>query len=65
MLTYETAFARELAKLIHDAIVSATDILTGRSVGDYAEYKYRLGQIDALKAVLDSFEEAENNANKR
>ena len=65
MMTYDTAFARELAKLINQAIISATEILTGRSIGDYAEYKYRLGQIDALKAVLESFDEAEDNANKR
>ena len=65
MLTYETAFARELAKLIHEAIISATEIVTGHSVTDYSDYKYRLGQIDALRAVLESFEEAEDNARKR
>jgi hypothetical protein len=66
MLTYETAFARELAKLVSEAIAREMELLAGGWViQDYASYKQKVGQIEALRAVLSYLEEAESNAKKR
>lgn len=66
MMTYDNAFARELARLINDAIERVqADVSKGWSVKDFADYRYRVGQIEAFKAVLDAFEEAALNANRR
>jgi|APCry1669190646_1035306.scaffolds.fasta_scaffold29116_2 hypothetical protein len=66
MQTYSTAFARELAKLLHAEIERLAENLTlGMSITDYAEYKKAVGEIQGLKKAIGYFEEADKNVDNR
>ena len=66
MMTYETAFAQELEKLIHQAIDRIKhELARGWTINDFADYRYKAGQIAALEATLAAFGEAQLNAKKR
>jgi hypothetical protein len=54
--TLNTQFEHELKKLIEDEIERIRDILgTGMAVKDYAEYRFYVGQIEALNRVSGSY----------
>jgi hypothetical protein len=56
MLTVNTQFEHELKKLIEDEIDRIKDILgVGMAVKDYAEYRFHVGQIEALNKVSSSY----------
>jgi hypothetical protein len=56
VLTVNTQFEHELKKLIEDEIERIRDILgTGMAVKDYAEYRFHVGQIEALNKVSASY----------
>lgn len=66
MLTYDSAIAREIYAQIQDAVQRILEELsTGWSVKDFADYRYKVGQIDALKAVIEALPEAERKVHKR
>ena len=67
MQTLNTQFEHELKKLIEDEIERIKDILSvGMSVKDYAEYRFHVGQIEALNRVSTSYcDEATSIINKR
>jgi hypothetical protein len=65
--TGNTQFEVELKKLIDDEIERIKDILgVGMSVKDYAEYRFHVGQIEALNKVSSSYcDEVTTIINKR
>ena len=67
MQTLNTQFEHELKKLIEDEVERIKDILAvGMSVKDYAEYRFHVGQIEALNKVSTSYcEEATTIISKR
>lgn len=67
MLTGNTQFESELKKLIADEIERIRDILSaGLAVKDYAEYRFHVGQIEALQKVAGSYcDEVTTIINKR
>ena len=67
MQTLNTQFEGELKKLIATEIERIKDILAvGMAVKDYAEYRFHVGQIEALQKVADSYcDEVTTIINKR
>jgi hypothetical protein len=65
--TVNTQFEHELQKLIADEIERIRDILSaGMAVKDYAEYRFHVGQIEALNKVSSSYcDEVTTIINKR
>ena len=64
--TYNNAFEDELKKLILISITKQTeDLIFGGAIADYAEYKYRIGGIAALKAVIDMCDDVRTELDKR
>ncbi len=56
MQTVNTQFEHELKKIIADEIERIRDILSaGMAVKDYAEYRFYVGQIEALNRVAVSY----------
>ena len=56
MQTLNTQFEQELKKLIADEVERIKDILSaGMAVKDYAEYRFHVGQIEALNKVSASY----------
>jgi uncharacterized protein (UPF0276 family) len=56
VLTGNTQFESELKKRIAEEIERLQDILeTGMSIKDYADYKHHVGQIQALRRVVESY----------
>lgn len=67
MQTLNTQFEGELKKLIAEEIERIKDILAvGMAVKDYAEYRFHVGQIEALQKVANSYcDEVTTIINKR
>jgi hypothetical protein len=67
LLTVNTQFEAELKKLIDTEIDRIRDILSvGLAVKDYAEYRFFVGQIEALNKVAGSYcDEVTSIINKR
>jgi hypothetical protein len=65
--TLNTQFESELKKLIADEIERIKDIMAvGMAVKDYAEYRFHVGQIEALNKVSGSYcDEVTSIINKR
>jgi len=65
--TLNTQFEHELKKLIEDEVERIKDILAvGMAVKDYAEYRFHVGQIEALNKISTSYcDEATSIINKR
>jgi hypothetical protein len=65
--TLNTQFEVELKKLIADEVERIKDILAvGMAVKDYAEYRFHVGQIEALNKISTSYcDEATSIINKR
>lgn len=60
MLTRNDMFADELEKIIGVEIVKLQDRLTNPASGgvpDYAAYKFVVGQVNGMQAVLGYFDE--------
>lgn len=52
MQTLNTVFEKELVKLMDEEILRLHDVLgAGQAVKDMADYRYHVGQIEALKRV--------------
>lgn len=67
MLTGNTQFEHELRKVIATEIERLKDILAdGKGISDFAEYKFRTGQIEGLRRVAHDYcEEVESKLNKQ
>jgi hypothetical protein len=62
VITGNTQFEYELRKLIDVEIDRIKDILAmGKAIPDFAEYRYHVGQLDALGRVADSYCEETNS----
>jgi len=56
--TFDTIFVRELRAKIEERRAELTDSLAhGRGVGDWSEYRHKLGQMKALEETLVHVEE--------
>ena len=56
MLTVNTQFEQELKKRIQEEVERVKDIIAaGMAVKDYADYRFHVGRITALRDVADSY----------
>lgn len=55
----------ELKKLVIEELESACSIITSGHIDEFPEYKMQAGKIVAYRKVLDFFEEAKENVEKR
>lgn len=66
MLTYNNQFQLELMKLIDERIAHITEnVMLGMSVVDYADYKYQIGKVEGLRAIIELSEEVNTILSKR
>ncbi len=56
MLTANTQFESELKKRIAEELARQLEILANpAAIRDYSDYRYHVGQIDALRMVVDAY----------
>ena len=66
MLTYGSAFERELSKLIHARVESLINNLSnGYAIDRIETYREQVGKISGLREALELFEEANDIVSKR
>jgi hypothetical protein len=65
MQSYNDYYERKLKELLHDNIERLTERLcTGSNVTDFAQYRFFVGQIVALRTALELCDEAKELADK-
>lgn len=66
MFNYNNLFEKELKKAIDEEVERLKDnVSNGLSVVDYSDYRYQVGKIAGLHAVLDLCEAVQSEISKR
>ena len=64
-MSYDRMVLAELKKLVIETLEYEVSVITSPHVEEFAAYKQHAGKIMAYRKVLELFEEAKDNVEKR